>query len=513
LSKSAVKQTIRTDAVADPEGTRPLVAAPASSDGRDIRARTPYLLRQVAGREAHRRIGRVVVLFGIDVAGIWGAIFSALAVKGLVLGEFDADMVIDGTFDLFAFAALVTVLLFARVGLYDPRPSRPGYARTIACLIQATVVSLIFALVSGTEFSTYWLFFGGLIFASVYVGGGRWLFELVSGGLLDAVGYRRRAVLVGTSRRIHAVAETLEDSPAARYEPVGFFALDQSEPNGLRDLGHLDRLSDLIIEASIEEVIITDSDFPQDRATDVISKCHLHGVRVRIAPSTTDVLTQRSDPVLGEGVPLLEVKPPVFEGFDFVVKRVFDFFLAVLLLIVASPLLVLTALAVKLTSRGPVLHQNLRPGIGGKPFGCLKFRTMYEDAEQRQATLEPLNEASGAIFKIRDDPRLTRVGSFLRRNSIDELPQLLNVLRGEMSLVGPRPLPLRDHARLEDWHRRRYLVLPGVTGLWQVSGRSNLDFDDMVRLDFMYLERWSVLLDLVILLKTVPAVVRRRGAW
>ena len=138
---------------------------------------------------------------------------------------------------------------------------------------------------------------------------------------------------------------------------------------------------------------------------------------------------------------------------------------------------------------------------------------MYEGAEHRQQELEPLNEASGAIFKIRDDPRLTPVGRFLRRNSIDELPQLINVLRGQMSLVGPRPLPLRDHERLEDWHHRRYCVLPGITGLWQVSGRSNLTFDDMVRLDFLYIERWSLLLDLTVLLKTIPAVVRRRGAY
>jgi lipopolysaccharide/colanic/teichoic acid biosynthesis glycosyltransferase len=176
-------------------------------------------------------------------------------------------------------------------------------------------------------------------------------------------------------------------------------------------------------------------------------------------------------------------------------------------------MLAMIALAIKLTSRGPVLHRGLRPGIGGRPFRCLKFRTMYEDAEARQEELEHLNEASGAMFKIRDDPRTTPVGRFLRRNSLDELPQLINVLRGEMSLVGPRPLPLRDHARLEEWHRRRYLVLPGITGLWQVSGRADLEFDDMVRLDFLYLERWSVLLDLVVLLKTVPAVIRRRGAY
>jgi lipopolysaccharide/colanic/teichoic acid biosynthesis glycosyltransferase len=138
---------------------------------------------------------------------------------------------------------------------------------------------------------------------------------------------------------------------------------------------------------------------------------------------------------------------------------------------------------------------------------------MHRDADQRQADLESLNEASGALFKLRRDPRLTGVGRLLRRFSLDELPQLINVLRGEMSLVGPRPLPLRDFERLESWHKKRYLVMPGMTGLWQVSGRSELDFDDLVRLDFLYLERWSVFLDLVILLKTVPAVLSRRGAY
>jgi lipopolysaccharide/colanic/teichoic acid biosynthesis glycosyltransferase len=151
--------------------------------------------------------------------------------------------------------------------------------------------------------------------------------------------------------------------------------------------------------------------------------------------------------------------------------------------------------------------------MAGRPFDCFKFRTMREDAEHTQAELEALNEQTGALFKIREDPRLTSVGRFLRRFSLDELPQLVNVVRGEMSLVGPRPLPMRDFDRLEDWHKKRYLVLPGITGLWQVSGRSELDFDDLVRLDFLYLERWSILLDLSILLKTIPAVLSRRGAF
>ncbi len=155
----------------------------------------------------------------------------------------------------------------------------------------------------------------------------------------------------------------------------------------------------------------------------------------------------------------------------------------------------------------------MRQGIGERPFACLKFRTMYVDSEHRQADLEALNEASGALFKIRDDPRTTPVGRLLRRFSLDELPQLVNVLRGEMSLVGPRPLPERDFERLEEWHRKRYLVLPGITGLWQVSGRAELDFDDLVHLDFLYLEHWSLAVDLTILLKTIPAVLSRRGAY
>jgi lipopolysaccharide/colanic/teichoic acid biosynthesis glycosyltransferase len=155
----------------------------------------------------------------------------------------------------------------------------------------------------------------------------------------------------------------------------------------------------------------------------------------------------------------------------------------------------------------------MRPGIGGQPFACLKFRTMDDGADDLQDGLEEHNEADGPLFKIREDPRVTRVGRLLRMFSIDELPQLLNVLRGQMSLVGPRPLPQRDYDRLEEWHRKRYLVLPGMTGLWQVSGRSGLEFDDMVRLDFLYLEHWSVSLDLSILVKTIPAVLVRRGAY
>jgi exopolysaccharide biosynthesis polyprenyl glycosylphosphotransferase len=236
-------------------------------------------------------------------------------------------------------------------------------------------------------------------------------------------------------------------------------------------------------------------------------------VTVRIAPSTMEILVHRAEFVPGSSVPLFELRPPVFDGFDYALKRSFDFVVALFLLILLSPLLLAISVAVFVSSRGPVIYRSIRPGIGGAPFACFKFRTMRSGADQMQADLESLNEASGALFKIRRDPRLTAVGRLLRRYSLDELPQLVNVLRGQMSLVGPRPLPLRDYEQLEDWHRKRYLVLPGITGLWQVSGRSELDFDDLVRLDFLYLERWSIGLDLTILLKTIPAVFSRRGAF
>jgi exopolysaccharide biosynthesis polyprenyl glycosylphosphotransferase len=320
-------------------------------------------------------------------------------------------------------------------------------------------------------------------------------------------------VLVGSGQHIEDVAHALVDEVHAPVEMVGFISLTPRPDNGLRSLGRIEDLAKVLDTQRVQEVIIADPDFPQSQAVELVDQCHQRGVTVRIAPSTMEILVHRAEFVPGQSVPLFELKPPVFEGFDYALKRSFDLVGSLLITVLISPLLLMCALAVKLTSRGPIVYRSMRPGIGGAPFACLKFRTMYRDADVRQSALEQHNEASGALFKIRRDPRVTPVGRLLRRFSIDELPQLFNVIRGEMSLVGPRPLPQRDYDRLEDWHKKRYLVLPGITGLWQVSGRSDLDFDDLVRLDFLYLERWSVFLDLSILVKTVPAVLSRRGAF
>ena len=485
----------------------------AARPGRDIRAGRPLSFRSLLYQDSVRRLGRVAALTLLDILGVYLAVFSALSLKALVQGNFVLSQVGHATWRYATFAALVTVLLFAAKGLYGRRESRPGFAQILAGLCQATVIALIFGLVSGQKFGSYYIFYGSLIFAAIYIGGLRWAYESLTFRMLRAFGYRRRVLLVGAGEHIGKVANVLEQSSAAAYEPVGFVSAEPVPENGLRNLGTVEDLPSRIEEHAVAEVILADPDFPQDRAVELIDFCHQHGVTVRVAPTTMEVLAQRAEFVPGEGVPLFELRPPVFEALDYAVKRTFDTVVAAILLVLLSPLLLAVAIMVRLTSRGAALHRGVRPGIGERPFVCLKFRTMYEDAEDRQPGLEELNEKSGALFKIRDDPRLTPVGRLLRRFSIDELPQLLNVLRGQMSLVGPRPLPMRDYQRLDEWHRRRYLVLPGITGLWQVSGRANLDFDDLVRLDFLYIESWSVFLDMAILVKTIPAVIRRRGAY
>ncbi len=475
---------------------------------RDVRSRRPFLLRALIRLRTLRSLARMVGLAALDAVGIYLAIWTALELKALLRGKSDLTIAYHQAHDVAPLAILVTLLLFARSDLYADRAVRPGFTRVIASLFQATLVVMLFAIVQGEQFSSYYIFYGSLLFALVYVSALRWIFERGTGALLRMGGYHRRAILVGTGSHIEAVAHALRGS---EIHAVGFVSLVPRPANGIKDLGPLEEIERHFGE--IDEVLITDPDFPQERALALIDTCHRAGVRVRVAPSTMEILMDRVEFVPGQTLPLFELKPPVFDGIDFVLKRTFDVVVSSLLLVLLSPFLLLVALAVKLTSRGPVVYRSARPGIGGATFDCLKFRTMYDNAEDEQDELEQQNEKEGAIFKIREDPRVTRVGRFLRRWSFDELPQLLNVLRGDMSLVGPRPLPMRDYERLEDWHRKRYLVLPGMTGLWQVSGRSELDFDELVRLDFLYLERWSIFLDLSILLKTIPAVFRAHGAW
>jgi exopolysaccharide biosynthesis polyprenyl glycosylphosphotransferase len=489
------------------------VSGPSAVSDHDIRRKRPPALSFLLRISTLGRPVRVISLLALDFAAVALAIFTALILKEAVHGGIDVANSIHGTKEFLPFAYLLTALLFARSGLYAERALRPGLPRIVGSLFQVAVVALIFAVVSGEHFSSYYLFWSTLVLAIVYVSTARAAYDRVTESVLKAAGYQRRALLVGRGKQIADVAHALGDDSHVPTEVVGFLSPAPVPANGLRPLGALADLDRVLAGTRVDEVIIADPDFPKDDAVELVDQCHKRGVAVRLAPSTMEILIHRAEFVPGQSLPLFELGPPVFEGIDFALKRTFDIVGSSLLLVLLSPLLLAITLAVRLSSRGPILYHSTRRGIGQRPFACLKFRTMHTDAEQRQSDLEDLNEASGALFKIREDPRLTPVGRLLRRFSLDELPQLVNVLRGEMSLVGPRPLPERDYEMLEDWHRKRYLVLPGITGLWQVSGRSELDFDDLVHLDFIYLERWSLALDLTILLKTVPAVLTRRGAY
>ncbi|MBV9310463.1 MAG: sugar transferase [Solirubrobacterales bacterium] len=486
---------------------------PVALPERDVRRKRPAALSFLLRLETLRRIVRVGSLLVIDYIGVAGALFTALMLKLAIRDEFNLRAGWHEARHSVAFAYLLTVLMFARVDLYADRARRPGLAKIASALFQVTVIALVFALANGNHFSSYYIFYSSLVFGTIYIGVLRELHLRVTGALLEQAGYERRALLVGSGKHIEAVAHALAGRARTRVDIVGYISLTPHPQNGMKSLGQLGDLPEILGSERVQEVIIADPDFPQEEAVELVDLCHRRGVTVHVAPSTTEVLFDRAEFVPGQTVPLFTLRPPVFQGIDYALKRTFDLALSTLGLIILAPILLAIALAVRLSSRGPVIYKSIRPGMAGRPFYCFKFRTMREHADQLQADLEELNEKTGALFKIRHDPRLTKVGRFLRRFSLDELPQLVNVIRGEMSLVGPRPLPMRDFERLEEWHKKRYLVLPGITGLWQVSGRSELDFDDLVRLDFLYLERWSVFLDLAILLKTIPAVLSRRGAF
>jgi exopolysaccharide biosynthesis polyprenyl glycosylphosphotransferase len=362
-------------------------------------------------------------------------------------------------------------------------------------------LSLAFAIGTGQHFTTFGLYVAAAAFVAALISLFRASYESFTGSLLRAAGVRRRTVLVGDEdQRAHLRATLGSSRSGIDYRFAG-----EVDPGP--------SVEEVLEQWPLDELIVANAGIDDARLLEIVEAAHRRGVKVRVAPRTTELLVERGEYVPGQGVPLFELRPPIFAGTEWVTKRAFDLVVGSLIAVVGLPVWLAIALTIKLTSRGPVLYADERVGLGERTFRMLKFRTMVAGADRLQASLERRNEATGALFKIRDDPRVTAVGRVLRRFSLDEVPNVLNVLRGEMSLVGPRPLPVRDYERLAAWHRRRHHVLPGMTGLWQVAGRSDLTFDDLVRLDFYYLENWSIWLDVTILFKTPLAVFSRKGAY
>ncbi|MDX6486574.1 MAG: hypothetical protein QOF43_1727 [Gaiellaceae bacterium] len=503
--------------------TKPIAGDDSSADGpppagapysTDIR-RTRVLPSRNHLRALGRRLASILALVAIDIGGLAGALYLALVFRELYYGERPVlwGLPWQAEAKWLPFLALVTVLVFWRNGLYAPREQRSGLGRIVSSLLLVTVITLAFAVGTGYQHTTFGLYVTALVLTAMLIGLLRASYELVTRDVWRVAGVRRRAVLLGTGERLEDLRRGLGlGRGGIEYDFLGALT-SASELRGLEILGGIDDAARVLADLHPDELIVSGIDMSDEILLDIVEEAHRSGVKVRIAPTTTELLTQRAEYVAGAGVPLFELRPPVFAGFDWTIKRAFDIVVSAGLIVIGTPFWAIVALAVKLDSSGPVFYKDRRVGLGQREFGMYKFRSMYTNAGERQASLEIDNEASGPLFKIKDDPRVTRVGRFLRRYSIDELPQVLNVARGEMSLVGPRPLPLRDYVQLEEWHRKRYLVLPGMTGLWQVSGRIELTFDDLVRLDFYYLENWSIWLDISILAKTLPAVVARRGAY
>jgi exopolysaccharide biosynthesis polyprenyl glycosylphosphotransferase len=349
----------------------------------------------------------------------------------------------------------------------------------------------------------------------------------------------RRALVVGAGVAGQRIMKDILERRELGYELAGYVS-DEDDPaekdwqvpvrsmlgarngngnsngngHGPHKLGSVKDVRRLIGRQDLHEVIVA---LPANRHAQIlgiIDGCRESGVDFKLVP---DLFEMRFNEVRIDalnGVPLIGVKEVALQGFNLVVKRALDILLAMGGLIVASPLLIASMVMVKATSPGPVIFRQRRVGKGGQTFTCYKFRTMHRDAEHKLEEIKHLNEMGGGVtFKMRDDPRLTRVGRYLRRTSIDELPQMLNILRGEMSWVGPRPPTPAEVEQYSEWHRKRLDVTPGLTGLWQVSGRSELSFDEMVKLDIYYAENWSLAMDMVIILRTIPAVLRREGAY
>jgi len=387
--------------------------------------------------------------------------------------------------------------------------------------------------IKGTTLSTAFLALGGMVFRQDFITPHFLLiFWLLSSlltiitkivlrqllGKIRLLGHNLRfIIIVGSGRRGQSFAERIEQRPWLGYRLAGFFDDVSSGPsNGqpnARILGTLDELPRFLSANVVDEVFIV---LPLEsfyaKVQQIICECEEQGIAVRLLMDFFDLKLAKTKVDHLDQTQILTLYTGPAAGWQLAVKRVMDLSIASMLLVLLAPSFLLVICLIKLTSPGPIFFRQERLGYNKRRFRLLKFRTMVQNAETLLPELESFNEVSGPVFKMENDPRLTKVGKFLRRTSIDELPQLINVIKGEMSLVGPRPPIPAEIDKYDRWQRRRLSIRPGITCLWQVNGRSNIPFKRWMELDLEYIDNWSLKLDLMILLRTIPAVIKGAGA-
>ena len=363
------------------------------------------------------------------------------------------------------------------------------------------------------------LFFYAWVFELALLGTARLIRRVVE-ARLRARGLNVVHVLIlGAGEVGRTVMRQIIARPDLGYRLVGYLDDDVPESgNGHassrpRLLGRLENVETVLEAERVDEAIITLPWAQRNRILGLVRACDQRGVEARVVPDLFQLSLSRVDVDDLGGIPLIGIKEATLSRSGRLAKRLLDLTVSGIGLILTFPLILMLALLIRLDSPGTVIFRQTRVGMKGRPFEILKFRSMYDGAEREQEELKGLNEASGPLFKIRYDPRATRLGRFLRRTSLDELPQFINVLKGEMSLVGPRPALPHEVEKYQAWQLQRLEVAPGVTGLWQISGRSDLSFEEMCLLDIYYTENWSLGMDLSILLRTVPYVLFGRGAY
>ncbi len=413
--------------------------------------------------------------------------------------------------------ALVFVLILGVRGLYR-LPRAASALDDVSTIFTASGLSLM-VLFAGSTFVRYpaesrlTLIFAWLLM-TVLVVIGRALCLWGLGALHQRGIGVARTLVVGDNTVGRMIMQALAGRPHLGYEVAGFLSVDGDADFGrFRRLGRPDEIESVMHHERIAQVVIALPSASHEAIMRIVDHCRHDGVQFRVVPDLYDLSLGSLDIDTVNGIPLMGMKDPAIAGVNFLVKRLLDVLISLAVLVLFAWFFVPLALLIWLEDRASPLFGQVRVGRGGREFTCWKFRSMRPDADQRLAELLEYNEAEGPIFKMRDDPRRTRLGTFLRRWSMDELPQLWNVVMGDMSLVGPRPATPREVAQYEDWQLRRLETLPGITGWWQVSGRSELGFSEQVLMDIMYIENWSLGLDLRILLRTLPAVLSGKGAF